>query len=217
MGILQWRPRWGNFTPQDLEAIANGAYSEVYGKARGSNPIDYRLGTNPIAFNSLAPRIDPAQLSKSEWAYIARLDSDYESPDSGIATGDVWQFIFQPVELNWSRNTDYRGASTLGAIAPYQSFAGMGAWQLELTAPVDVRYSDRRLDEYVAALFRFSEPKEGKLAPSPLIFSYGAQRLYCVLTRFSRRDRAWSRSGELLACDISITLLEIPRSQLITG
>lgn len=150
-------------------------------------------------------KLPQANRNKGNFGKIYRLDGE-----------SVWEFLYMPLELSFQKNTNYTSSGAVGYMQHLQ-FTNVENEVMSINnLPLNTLWEGKRLTEYVEELKKLGEPDTKALSPPVLGFSWNNRRFDpCVLQNFSIVEKAWFTSGDLAACEISLTLTKIPNSQIV--
>jgi hypothetical protein len=138
--------------------------------------------------------------TSGNYALIARLDGK-----------EVWEFLLQPTELQWSHSSSYQPSGASGSI-PILQFSSYSGWAVSMNFPL--YGNDRNITNYVERLSSLLIPENG--SPPVLFWQWGERSLSpCVMVKFDRTENNWTSSGQLLSCKIDLTLVQVNEKQLI--
>lgn len=172
--------------------------------------------TNPSILNRLGSifSANPGGVAAPAWANPFASQTAAPSPDNA-----VWQFLFNPEELQLSSGPDFNRAETWGVSDPANSGQPL-SWRSnknrKLTFGKVLLHGytfGRRVDSLEKGLQQLFEARDGENGadgPPVLEFVWG-QRVFgpCVIQNIQVREKAWDK-GLLVNAEVSFDLEQVP-------
>jgi hypothetical protein len=182
--------------------------------------------------NSLPSIIDPSILNQPpiDWGKVYNANpgapSTFTPSIGGASSQSVWQFLFNPEELQLDSGPDYNRAETWGVSDPANSGQPL-SWKSNknrrlifgkvlLTGYVIGKRVDS-LERGLQQLFMARDGENGNDGPPVLEFVWGA-RVFgpCVIQNIRVRERAWD-AGALVNAEVSFELEQVPEWTINDG
>lgn len=182
--------------------------------------------------NSLPSIIDPSILNQPpiDWGKVYNANPGAPSTVTpsigGASSQSVWQFLFNPEELQLDSGPDYNRAETWGVSDPANSGQPL-SWKSNknrrlifgkvlLTGYVIGKRVDS-LERGLQQLFMARDGENGNDGPPVLEFVWGA-RVFgpCVIQNIRVRERAWD-AGALVNAEVSFELEQVPEWTINDG
>jgi hypothetical protein len=236
----------GNFSA--VQSLNVGGNSPVNTNVSGSFQI---TGENPVAglvptnttYQSQIRQPTPAPATQATPSALSRLGSIFSANPGGAAApawanpfssrpaapspdNAVWQFLFNPEELQLSSGPDYNRAETWGVADPANSGQPL-SWRSnknrKLTFGKVLLHGytfGRRVDSLekgLQDLFLARDGENGADGPPVLEFVWG-QRVFgpCVIQNIQVREKAWDK-GLLVNAEVSFDLEQVPEWTINDG
>lgn len=236
----------GNFSAvQSLNVGGNSAIdTNVSGffQITGENPTAGFVPTN-TAYQSQIRQPAPAPATPASPSFLNRLGSIFSANPGGAAApawanpfssrpaapspdNAVWQFLFNPEELQLSSGPDFNRAETWGVADPANSGQPL-SWRSnknrKLTFGKVLLHGytfGRRVDSLekgLQELFLARDGENGADGPPVLEFVWG-QRVFgpCVIQNIQVREKAWDK-GLLVNAEVSFDLEQVPEWTINDG
>jgi hypothetical protein len=236
----------GNFSA--VQSLNVGGNSPVNTNVSGSFQI---TGENPVAglvptnttYQSQIRQPTPAPATQATPSALSRLGSIFSANPGGAAApawanpfssraaapspdNAVWQFLFNPEELQLSSGPDFNRAETWGVADPANSGQPL-SWRSnknrKLTFGKVLLHGytfGRRVDSLekgLQDLFLARDGENGADGPPVLEFVWG-QRVFgpCVIQNIQVREKAWDK-GLLVNAEVSFDLEQVPEWTINDG
>lgn len=156
--------------------------------------------------NSVLQTLPQVENTGAKFALLTRLDGK-----------SAWNFLVMPTEIIWERSASYSASGAVNSVTPYQQYNTTEGWNISMGFPLSGYTQQKSLTSYVENLANLQLPDTDKLAPPVLAFRWGQRSLApCILTRLTKTETLWFPSGDLAACKIQISLVQVPLSQLVS-
>jgi hypothetical protein len=204
-------------------------------QSTGENPTAGFVPTN-TAYQSQIRQTTPAPATPTNPSILNRLGSIFSANPGGVAApawanpfasqpaapspdNAVWQFLFNPEELQLSSGPDFNRAETWGVSDPANSGQPL-SWRSnknrKLTFGKVLLHGytfGRRVDSLEKGLQQLFEARDGENGadgPPVLEFVWG-QRVFgpCVIQNIQVREKAWDK-GLLVNAEVSFDLEQVP-------
>jgi hypothetical protein len=199
--------------PVDLSAVGGARSADL--------PETFKVNPAPLPFQTPAtlPSITPSNLGVT---YNANPGTPSQTPQANQA---VWQFLFNPEELQLESGPDYNRAETWGVSDPENSGQPL-SWRSNknrkltfgkvlLTGYVLGRRVDS-LEKGLQQLF-MARSGPGMDGPPVLEFVWGVRKFGpCVIQNVRVRERAWD-AGVLVNAEVSFDLEQVPEWTINDG
>ena len=236
----------GNFSAVQSLNVSGGSAvnTDVSGSFQitGENPVAGFVPTN-TAYQSQIRQTTPAPATPATPSVLSRLGSIFSANPGGATApawanpfssraaapspdNAVWQFLFNPEELQLSSGPDFNRAETWGVSDPANSGQPL-SWRSnknrKLTFGKVLLHGytfGRRVDSLekgLQELFLARDGENGADGPPVLEFVWG-QRVFgpCVIQNIQVREKAWDK-GLLVNAEVSFDLEQVPEWTINDG
>ena len=219
----------------DPRAIIVADTEQIGGGGRGSRPADQQIGqikpANPNGFVNTVSRIGrsvlglpPGQIGYTGQAGGAQ-GGKAALASGGTLTKGMWQFLFNPSELEIEAGPEFRTAETWGVSDKANSGQPLN-WshnknsQLKFNSVLLNGYVfGRKVEELEQGIFELfmARDGEGQAGPPILEFVWG-KRVFgpCVIKDISIKEKMWDE-GMVVNAELSFTLEQIPEWTINDG
>lgn len=147
---------------------------------------------------------------------------EYASGQQEAEAAKLWQFLYNPVQLEYSREARYAEVPTQGVRVPQQQFQHSTGKTLNLSGLVlDAWWMGKSVQPLVDGLDTLIEAsiEEQQYSPPVLSFVMGSRTVLapCVLQRVTVKENGWLAGGQVARASVDLVLLEVPSEDIDRG
>jgi hypothetical protein len=138
------------------------------------------------------------------------------------ATARLWNFLYNPQRIEWSREAVYAEGATYGTWVPHQQYQNSTGRMLRLPSVILEAWwlgkSVQPLLDGINALTR-AQLSDRNYSPPVLSLVLGQRTVLapCVLTRINVVEAGWLAGGQAARAQVDIDLLEVPSESIDRG
>lgn len=147
---------------------------------------------------------------------------EYASGQQEAEAAKLWQFLYNPVQIEYSREARYAEVPTQGVRVPQQQFQHSTGKTLNLSGLVlDAWWMGKSVQPLVDGLDTLIEAsiEEQQYSPPVLSFVMGSRTVLapCVLQRVTVKENGWLAGGQVARASVDLVLLEVPSEDIDRG